>query len=412
MGEINHIIWIAPESKIDSMTDDALIDDQQEGVIQIFRIIKSMLGLGYGEKKMGWSVFTTETLSIHKEDKLQPAHSSVQGLIGSMAKEYPNWKIRFVDVEEKCRWVNEDVFKIPEDPQGNPLVYRGSEWYRQKFAHVHYPSLNGSLYRQGGVYIVIGGAGGLGEVWSEYLIRKYRATLIWLGRRKKNPIIQAKLDRLGKLGETPWYINADAANRNELSKAYKRIKEKYPEIHGVVHSAIALQDQSMAKMNEERFKEGLAAKIDISVRIAQIFKDEALDFVLFFSSFMSFAKTAGQSNYAAGCTFKDAFAKRLSAELNCAVKVKNWGYWGNTGVVASKEYQERMEKMGIGSIDSIEAMEALENLMRGPIDQTLFIKTTKPNVINDISDREIIQIYPESPLVDVQKLESYIFNPV
>lgn len=412
IGEINHIIWLAPGSKINFMTDDALIDEQEEGVLQIFRIIKSMIGLGYRDKNIGWSVFTAQTLGVRNGDKVQPTHSSIQGLIGSLAKEYPNWRIRYVDVEDKRQWVNDDVFKIPEDSQGNPVAYRGGEWYRQKIAHVYYPSLNGSLYREGGVYVVIGGAGGVGEVWSEYLIRKYRAKLIWLGRRKKNAVIQAKLDRLGALGETPWYISADATNRTELDKTYNAIKEKYPEIHGVVHSAIALQDQSLAKMTEERFREGLSAKVNISVRIAQVFKNEPLDFVLFFSSFMSFAKTAGQSNYAAGCTFNDAFAKRLSTEFNCVVKVKNWGYWGNTGIVASKEYKKRMEKMGIGSIEPLEAMEALENLMNGPINQTILLKTINPQVINDIVDKEIIQINPESPFVDVQKIQQYVFNPV
>ena len=47
------------------------------------------------------------------------------------------------------------------------------------------------------------------------------------------------------------------------------------------------------------------------------FGQEALDFVVFFSSLQSFSKAAGQSNYAAGCTFKDAFASRLAkASLN------------------------------------------------------------------------------------------------
>ncbi len=42
---------------------------------------------------------------------------------------------------------------------------------------------------------------------------------------------------------------------------------------------------------------------------------------------MSFQKAPGQSNYAAGCTFKDAFAKRISQKAPYAVKVVNWGFW-------------------------------------------------------------------------------------
>ena len=45
--------------------------------------------------------------------------------------------------------------------------------------------------------------------------------------------------------------------------------------------------------------------------MAQVFRGEPLDFDLFFSSMTAFLKSAGQSNYAAGCAFKDAFARRL-----------------------------------------------------------------------------------------------------
>ena len=55
---------------------------------------------------------------------------------------------------------------------------------------------NGTLYQTGGVYAVIGGAGYLGEAWSEYMIRRYKARIIWIGRSTLNDSIQAKLDRL------------------------------------------------------------------------------------------------------------------------------------------------------------------------------------------------------------------------
>ena len=46
------------------------------------------------------------------------------------------------------------------------------------------------------------------------------------------------------------------------------MKQHHPEIHGLVHSAIVLLDKSLANMDEERFRAGLAAKIDVSVRMA------------------------------------------------------------------------------------------------------------------------------------------------
>jgi NAD(P)-dependent dehydrogenase (short-subunit alcohol dehydrogenase family) len=383
-GFIDHILWIAPHNIMESLAGDALIEEQNQGVLQCFRMIKALLGLGYGTRDLGWSVLTIQTQPIRENDGVNPTHASLYGLIGSMAKEYSNWKIRLIDLEANCDWPLADIFTLPTDPQGNARVYRGQQWHRQQLIPFHCPPppADKKLYRSGGVYVVIGGAGGIGQAWSEYMIRTYQARIIWIGRRQKGAAIQAKLDRLAALGPAPLYIAADAADKQALKQAYEEIKQQYSQINGVIHSAIVLLDQSLAKMEEERFQAGLAAKVDVCARMAQVFQKEPLDFVLFFSSMISFTKAAGQSNYASGCTFKDAFAHQLSQEWPCAVKVMNWGYWGSIGVVASKTYRDRMAQAGAGSIEPPEAMEALEKLLAGPITQTALMKSTKPLLVD------------------------------
>jgi polyketide synthase PksN len=407
-GPIDHILWIAPHDSLKTLAENTIIEEQKQGVILAFRMIKALLHLGYDTKNLGWSIITTQVQPIHKDDSVNPTHASLHGIIGSMAKEYPNWQVRLIDLEADCNWPINELFTLPSDLAGNAWAYRGQEWYRQKLISFHYPSLKQTLYKSGGVYVVIGGSGGIGEVWSEYMIRTYQAHIIWIGRRQKDGAIQAKLDRLANLGPSPCYIKADARDQKELQQAYEEIKQRYSQVHGVIHSAIVLLDQSLAKMDEEKFQAGLSAKIDVSVRMAQVFQKEPLDFVMFFSALNSFIKAPGQSNYAAGCTFKDAFAHQLSHEWPCKVKVMNWGYWGSIGIVASKEYQERMAKAGIGSIEPPDAMDALETLLAGPKDQVALMKITKPLVMEGINTEESIEFYPEDLLSNVENLQNRI----
>ncbi|MCX8131566.1 MAG: SDR family NAD(P)-dependent oxidoreductase [Clostridia bacterium] len=374
-GPFNHILWVAPDSSIKSVVEDTVIDEQNRGVLQLYNVIKALLTLDYGTRDLGWSIITIRTQPINERDKADPTHAGIFGLIGSMAKEYPNWKTRLVDLESAGEWPP-DIFTLPQDMKGGLLVYRNKNWHQQRLLPFSPAQMKQNHFKCGGVYVVIGGAGGVGEAWSEYMIRTYKAQIIWIGRREKDTDIRAKLDRLAGLGPTPSYITADATDINSLQQAYEEIKRKHSLVNGVVHSAIVLSDQSLAKMEAKQFRAVLSSKIDVSVNLARVFHEEPLDFVLFFSSFNSFAKAAGQSNYAAGCTFKDAFANRLSMEWPCAVKTINWGYWGSVGIVASEDYQERMAQAGIGSIEPPEAMEALENLMSGPINQVALVKTT------------------------------------
>ena len=407
-GTIEHIIWIAPKNDFKCITDDCLVESQDEGVIQVFRIIKALLRLGYGTKNLGWTLFTTETQPINKNEKINPTHSSIYGLTGSMAKEYLNWNVRLVDLEDDCELPVDELFALPYDRNGNVLVYRGKEWYHEKLVPVQYTKAINTLYKEGGVYVLVGGAGGIGEILSEYLIRMYQAKVVWIGRREISENIQAKIDRLALIGTAPLYISADAANQKTLRKAYDEIKQKYGKINGIVHSAIVLLDQSLANMEEERFRAGLIAKVDVSVRMVQVFHNEPLDFIVFFSSINSFAKAAGQSNYAAGCTFKDIYAHQLSKEWLCEVKVINWGYWGSAGVVASKEYQERLAKVGLGSIEHDKAMEALETLLAGPVGQIAVCKTTKLKVIEQMNYEELMKVYPKGIPLDIGSVQKRI----
>ena len=376
-GPISHIIWVAPSQHPEILDSDEMIEQQNQGVLQIFRLIKAMLHLGYGKKDINWSVITERTQCVNKDDLVNPTHASVHGIIGAMAKEYANWKVRLIDLEDCHRWPV-DLFSVPADPQGDTWAYRKQEWYKQHLISVQHAQAPQSLYRQGGVYVVVGGAGGIGEAWSEHLIRTHQAHIVWIGRREKDARIQAKIDRLASLGPVPIYIEADATDSTTMQRAYQEIKQRYAHIHGVIHSAIVLSDQSLANMSESRFKHVLASKVDVSVRIAQIFHKEALDFVLYFSSLQSFARAAGQSNYAAGCTFKDAFAQRLAQEWACAVKIMNWSYWGSVGVVATPEYQQRMAQAGVGSIEPLEAMQALEILLGGSLKSAYISENDSP----------------------------------
>lgn len=392
---IDHIVWIAPAESA-GPGDDAIILGQDESFFRLFRAMKAMLQLGYGSKKLGWSIWTFGNQKIRSVDKVNCTSAGIYGLAGSLAKEYPKWSIRLVDLEDGQDMPVGELFELPVDRQGRAWAYRDRQWYQQQLVQLECPSFDNTAYRNGGVYVVIGGAGSVGEMWSEYMIRNYQARIIWLGRRKKDAAIQAKLDRLAAIGPAPRYISADAGNYDSLRRAYDEIKQVDSSIHGIVHSTMVLLDQSLERMEEEELRNVLASKVDTSVRMAQVFEQEPLDFVLFFSSLMAFTKAPNQSSYAAGCTFEDAFAHQLSQNWSCKVKVMNWGYWGkNDGATNDAESHQalaetytRLAEIGIGLIQPDEAMEAIEKLLAGPADQMGFMKTTKPIFIEGVNPDE------------------------
>ncbi|RZL00111.1 MAG: SDR family NAD(P)-dependent oxidoreductase, partial [Rubrivivax sp.] len=382
-GLLDSVFWVLPSHRDEESSHDGMIRAQQSGVLSGFRLIQALLALGYASRPLGLTVVTRQAQSISPADPIHPAHAGVHGLIGSLAKEYPRWQVRLVDLPpSNDPWPIQALLALPAQADGHARVYRDGQWHEQQWSVCHLPEpVQADSFRHGGVYVILGGAGGLGEAFSEYLITRYQAQLVWVGRRARDEAIAAKQQRLAALGgPVPLYISADATDPSALNQARDEVKARFGVIHGVVHATIVLKDKTLALMDESTFAQALAAKVDSCVSLASAFEQEPLDFVLFFSSLQSSAKAAGQSNYAAGCLFADAYAQSMARSWACPVKIINWGYWGSVGIVASEAYRARMARFGMDSIEPADGMAAVERLLASPLERLAFLKTTQPEV--------------------------------
>lgn len=406
---VDHIIWAGSDQFPESIADEQLVQEQEAGILQVFRMVKSLLALDQDRVAISWTLITTQTQPVHFQERINPTHAAIHGFAGCLAKEYPRWHVRLFDVAAGTAWPVQEMFAC-EPQQGKALAYRGSkekggQWFQQELLPLQTSVQGGQErlpYRQNGVYVVIGGAGGLGEIWSRWMVETYQARIIWIGRREKDDEIQGKMDALSP---APHYIAADASDREALQRAYAEIRQCHPRIHGVVHSAVGSFDLSLAEISEERFRQILAVKVDLSLRIAQVFAQERLDFALFFSSVLSFLKSSGVSGYTAGCCFKDAFARQLAHAWSCPVKVMNWGYWRvGTGARISKAVKIRATQSGFETIDASEAMQALNRLLHGPIDQLLFLKTNNRRPLDMIQPEQTISCFESSHLSSIEAM--------
>ncbi|BBO59205.1 SDR family NAD(P)-dependent oxidoreductase [Mycoavidus sp. B2-EB] len=396
-SQFDHLVWWVPSA-------NALAT--QLG----FRLIKALLALGYGSRSLGLTVVTRQAQTVWSGEEVDATAASVHGLIGSLAKEYAHWRIRLLDVPADEDIALASLLRLPSNSQGEARAYRHGQWYQQRLAPCALPAVMDSPYRMGGVYVILGGAGGLGIALSEYLIRHYQAQVVWLGRRTEDASIAQQRARLGAFGPTPLYLQADATEREALVLAHTAIRQRFGEIHGVVHAAIVLADQSLAQMDEASFEAAWLAKAASTLHLTEIFGQEELDFLLFFSSLLSFIKPPGQSNYVAGCCYTDAFAQALRNQhegWKYPVKIMHWGYWGSVGAVASASYRERMAQMGLDSIEPPEAMAALEQLLAHPIEQLIFVKTTQAAAAGALKiAQETVTVVLATPAVVLPPVET------
>lgn len=375
-GPVDRLYWYLPDVPADTPLDDGVIAAQDRGVLTGLRLVQALLATGHGGRALTWTAVTTGALKVGAGDPVSPAHAGVHGLLGVLSKEQPAWRVRLVDVAADSRPPARQLLALPADPNGASVAHRGDGWFRPVLLPVTGLPESPRAYRDGGVYLVVGGAGGIGEVWTEYLLRTYGARVVWVGRREPDAAIKAKLDRLGGIGHRPEYLRADACELADLREVRAEVLRRHGRLDGVVHAAGVSRDLTLARVTEERLRATLAAKVAVSVRIGQVFGEDDLDFLLYFSSFATTVRLAGDGGYSAGSVFEDACAQWLAPRAKAPVKVVDWGYWGAVGLGDNESTRAVMARMGQSPIGAPEAMDALERLLAGPLDHVTLLKTT------------------------------------
>jgi amino acid adenylation domain-containing protein len=372
MHRPTHVVWAAQET-------DATQEPNSK-VMRCLRLVKALLHEGWETRSLHLSALTVQALAVRNDECGDPAQAAVHGFIGSLAKEYPHWAVHAFDVSSGGDLPWSTLLDITPDPEHSSIALRDGCCYRRRLIPAQLPAEMRTRIVEGGVYVVLGGAGGLGQAWTEHMLRQHRANVIWLGRRPCEGEVAQAVQRLSGLGGSLRYIRVDARRRADLEAALKQVEAEHAVIHGFVHSALSLHDRGIMAVEEASFAEALSSKIGTCATLAAaLARYRPADFVLFFSALQSFNPSPGQSSYAAGSAFADAMATWLRRKGHVACRVINWGYWGSVGIVASEGHRRRMAHIGEGSIEPGEAMRFIDNALSGPFEQLALLKRSAPH---------------------------------
>ena len=364
----------------------ALEQSQELGVLTLFRLVKSLVRLGLHRRSLELKVVTNDAHQVLPGETIKPYAASLFGFVKSLAKEYPQWAISSIDISlsETTGATSRDssdfaalvksITAEPAHPKGDETALRRGRRYVRTLTPIHLPPVEQPPFREKGVYLILGGARGIGLELSKHLARSVKARLVLIGRSQLSVPQQTGIAHLEALGAEVLYLRADASSLEQMQHAVQEATNRFGRINGVIHSALVLRDMTLEQMTEEQLRSALSPKVEGSVNLYRAVEGQELDFMLFFSSGQSFSGNAGQANYAAGCTFKDAFAGYVRGQQSYQVKVINWGYWGEVGAVASEEYRRRLAAQGVGSISVAEGIDAIGRVLAHPINQVIPVK--------------------------------------
>jgi acyl transferase domain-containing protein/acyl carrier protein len=290
--------------------------------------------------------------SVAGENVVEPARAALLGPVRVIPKEFPGVFCRSIDldrnIQDRRRTAIDIVAECSLRSADSCVAYRQSERWVETFEVTSLRTqTSGTRLREKGVYLIVGGLGGIGLVVAEHLARTVHARLVLVGRTPLPPASEwqavlgkpngangarqkiAKLRELESSGAEVLTISADVTDSKEIAEALRIARQRFGDIHGVIHAAGLIEDAPLQIKTRESAARVLAPKIQGTLVLQQALGDSKLDFQLLFSSISSLAPPPGQVDYAAANAFLDTFALSQAGQPVTAV---NWGLWADVGL--------------------------------------------------------------------------------
>lgn len=363
---------------------DILEHTQSLGVLALFHLSQALI-VASQHKTYQLKIITNDLHHVSEADQqLYPFAGGLIGFAKVLARENPQIAISCIDLSSadlnailNSSKPSQPLMAALAQEPGNVNVREVALRNHGRFIKqlVQYTSLvaeeSQTVFRHKGVYLILGGAGGIGIAVSRYLAEKYQARLVWIGRRPQDQAITQSITTIQKYGGDAIYLQADATDLTQMEAVYQQVKSTFGNLHGAIHSALVLRDQSVMKMTLSDFQAAFDIKVKATVVLEQITRDVPLDFIAFFSSENAWRGWHGLCNYVAGCTFKDNYAHYLRHTKQRPVKIFNWGFWGEVGIAAQENIRDLVQKQGISPISTVQGLAIFDTVLNQSVTQVV-----------------------------------------
>lgn len=244
------------------------------------------------------------------------------------------------------------------------------------------------VWRAGGVYLITGGAGGLGWIFAREIVeRVQRPVVILAGRSLPETLDATKLDKLRGLGTIVSYEEVDVTQRAEVDRMIGRIIAQHGALHGVLHAAGVVRDRLILNKTNEEFAAVLASKVAGTANLDEATRNLPLELFVLFSSGAGVLGNPGQADYAAANAFMDRFAEVRSEQVVTGERRGrtlsiNWPLWEDGGMKVSPEAVASMARsLGIVPLRTASGLHAFYSAYASTASQVMLVEGDPARIV-------------------------------
>lgn len=378
------------------------------GFDSILNLTKSWI-LNVSEKKVKM---------IYQYDKKNEISDSLHNAYAAFAKtaytENPSVSIKVVAFDNYESLKKAELIKAEFDDtefDNSRNVYYSSEKRYIKNIRIIDERLSEKAFcwKEGGVYLLAGGFGGIGRHLARHILLNVNANIIIIGRSQLDNELLSELNNVNKNSCVDYYV-CDITNKNDVKKTIDEVVKKYGTIDALLQLAGVIHDNFILKKNPNDVKKVLDTKIIGTINLDEATANIKLDYFVLFSAVAGVLGNVGQCDYAFANQFLDEFSRyrgNLVKENKRSGKTIsiNWPLWKDGGMMvddSSKEYLQN--SLGMEALTTRNGMKILESILNSDMSEVMVVGGNKEkikSVISQISTNKI----KENEMLNISNVE-------
>ncbi|AFZ28231.1 acyl-CoA synthetase (AMP-forming)/AMP-acid ligase II (plasmid) [Cylindrospermum stagnale PCC 7417] len=430
--EMKHIsqilhLWTYKEYVEEVSSLEMLEKAQVSGVWSLLFLVQALAKTHNKVNKIQLMVVSTQSQGIDAKDLIAYENTPLLGLLKTIPHEIPWLSCRHVDLQIDLQstpvninreLVLRELKAVTKEPE---ITYRQeTRWIpRLKKIDVTQNFPEKIPFRQGGMYVITGGLGGIGKKLATYLLKNFQARLLLLGRTSLPPqnewasyLVQndkiaeriQSFQTLKQLGGEICYETLDVCDLHNLDQVVQKAQSLWQcSLDGVIHLAGIFQERLLIEETQETFAQVMYPKVLGTWSLYQLIKNKPDALFITSSSVNGFFGGAMVGAYAAANRFQEHFSHNQISRNIKQSYCFNWSQWDEVGI--SRGYSMKILSRNRGYL-SISDQQGLESFLIG------LCYSSFPLWIGLSGKNPYIRGYLESKPENVEQLVAYVVNKI
>ncbi|ARU60253.1 hypothetical protein CBW65_03630 [Tumebacillus avium] len=382
LDKIVHLFAVQAE-EVNSL--ESLEANQEIGLYSLFRLVRGLAAAGI-ERELDIVTIAEYTAEVTgAEPRIRPENATMFGMGKVVRKEHPNLITRCIDIDEQTP-LEALYAELEAEHDLYQVAYRSGARFIEEFTEVDADRAEDRplQVKEDGVYVITGGAGGIGLEVARYLASQNLIHLVLLNRSKMpaaeewGAILEAgqdertiekirNLQSIEALGGTVTCYSVSVADREALAAVLSEVRSKWGKIDGVIHGAGVGGAEPIVTRSQADFDAVFTPKVQGTWNLDELTREDNLDFLVLFSSIASMFSMPGQGDYIAANSYLDSYASYRN-KLGLRTITVNWSTWRETGM--SVQHNFNIDTL-FKAIMTREAIEGLDKILNKGVPRAL-----------------------------------------